>query len=384
MVDMLMRSVLAGLLVCLVAGCGQEAGPASVVAPAVSVYVVNSDEVGYYTEFVARTEAYQTAEIRARVEGDLIERGFIEGSLVETGQVLFKIDAAEYRASVNQLRSDLKSKIAGAENASRSLTRGEELSETGYISQSDLDKLSTSASQASASVEVAQAALEKAELDLAYTEITAPFEGRIGTAQYDVGSLIGPQSDSLATLNSMDPINVTFQIDEGRYLTFRQQMQGNVEGDMAEFSLRLPNNTMYSEPGKINFADSKVDESMGTIGLRAEFANPRGLVIPGLFVTLILESRDKEIKILVPQMAVQENQQGKFVLVVDKDDKVSARVINLDRRINAMWVVESGLEEGEKIIVEGLQKVRPGVLVNPIEKRVDPVSGTISELTIQE
>ncbi len=372
------------LAILLLSACDKDVEPALEVAPAVSVYTVSSDEIGFYSEFIARTEAYRTADIRARVEGDLIERGFAEGSLVNKGQLLFKIDPAEYQASVNQIRSDLMSKIAGADNAKRSLNRGEELSETGYISQSDLDTLRTNASQTGAGVQAAEAALEKAELDLAYTEIRAPFEGRIGTANFDVGSFVGPQSDALATINSIDPINVVFQIDEGRYLTFRQEMEDQIDAELAEFSIRLPNGTMYSESGKINFADSKVDENMGTIRLRAEFANPRGLVIPGLFVTLIVEGRDKEIKTLVPQMAVQENQQGKFVLVVDNDNKVAARVINLDRRINAMWVVENGLEDGERIIVEGLQKVRPGVLVRPVEKQVDPVSGTLSELTTEE
>jgi len=154
------------------------------------------------------------------------------------------------------------------------------------------------------------------------------------------------------------------------------QQQG-AEG-AAELTLRLPNNTRYAENGTINFADTSIDESMGTIGLRAEFPNPDGLVLPGLFVTLMIESQDKKPMSLIPQVAVQENQQGTFVLVVDAENKVAARVIKLERRINAMWVVETGLQDGERIIIEGLQKVRPGVIVSPVEKTVDKLSGTIS------
>ena len=244
--------------------------------------------------------------------------------------------------------------------------------------------MQTNASQANAGVQAAEAALAKAALNLKYTEIRAPFAGRIGKSNYDVGSLVGPGSVTLATVNSLDPINVTFQVEEARYLTYLQNVQRQINELRADLSLRLPNNTLYTESGTINFADSKVDESMGTISLRAEFPNPDGLVLSGLFVNLIIESEDKELMSMVPQVAVQENQLGKFVLVVDKENLVSSRVVKLKRRINAMWVVESGVDDGEKIIIEGLQKVRPGIVVNPVQKSIDRISGTISALAMQD
>ncbi|MFB0970340.1 MAG: efflux RND transporter periplasmic adaptor subunit [Pseudomonadales bacterium] len=148
-------------------------------------------------------------------------------------------------------------------------------------------------------------------------------------------------------------------------------------------TLRLPNNQVYTGDGVVNFADTRIDESTGTVAMRAEFSNKNGSLVPGLFVTLMIETEDKESVALVPQVAVQENQQGKFVLVVGDDNKVVARVVQLGRRMNAMWVVESGLEAGEQIIIEGLQKVRPGVEVEPIEKTIDSITGTITELTNQ-
>ncbi len=371
------RALLLSLAVGLMMGCSNETEQIETAAPAVSVYVVSSEEVGVYLEFVARTEAYQSADIQARVEGELIKREFKEGTLVEKDQLLFKIDPVEYQASLTKVEAEVSSSTVGAENASRNLKRGEELSRTGFISQADLDKLVTTATQANAAVQSARASVEKATLNLAFTEIRAPFAGRIGKANYDVGSIVGPQSNALATINAVDPINVSFQLDEGRYLTYLQNVQQQGEEGVAELTLRLPNDTQYAETGTINFADTSIDESMGTIGLRAEFPNPDGLVLPGLFVTLMIEGQDKKPMSLIPQVAVQKNQQGTFVLVVDAENKVVARVIKLERRINAMWAVETGLQDGERIIIEGLQKVRPGVVVSPIDKTVDKLSGTI-------
>ncbi|MEJ6517072.1 MAG: efflux RND transporter periplasmic adaptor subunit [Pseudomonadales bacterium] len=377
--NMLVSSVI--LTIGLLSGCDNDADQPAIENPAVSVFQVKTEEVGQYLEFVARTEPNQSVEIRARVEGELISRSFTEGGIVTKGQELFQIDPDQYSASLAEAEAALKSQRVGAANALRNLERGQELSKTGFISNSDLDKLVTTSSQAEAAVRSAEANLEKASLNLQYSTIHAPFTGSIGRVKFNVGNLVTPQSDSLATLISIDPMYVNFQLEEARYLNYLQ-MPEDIQQEV-NLTLRLPNNQVYTGDGVVNFADTRIDESTGTVAMRAEFSNTNGGLVPGLFVTLMIETEDKESVALVPQVAVQENQQGKFVLVVGDDNKVVARVVQLGRRMNAMWVVESGLEAGEQIIIEGLQKVRPGVEVEPIEKTIDSITGTITELTNQ-
>jgi membrane fusion protein (multidrug efflux system) len=349
--------------------------------PAVSVYSVSVAEVGSHREFVARTQAFKEANLRARVEGELVERHFREGAMVEKGQLLLKIDPANYDALLIQAKADLASKVSGEDNATRNLKRAKDLIGDGYISQSDFDRLTTEESQAKASVKSAQAALKRAELDLGYTSILAPFTGRIGKVNYNVGNIVGPTNDALATLTVTDPIYVSFQVEEKLYLNYLQQHKDSENPDdvKVDLSLRLPNDTTYDEQGQLDFAGTKIEQGMGTVELRASFANPNGIILPGLFVTIITESQEKEVMPMVPQAAVQANQQGKFVLVVDKSNTVKQRHVVLGRRINAMWIVNKGLEADEQVIIEGLQKVRAGVIVNPILKTVNALTGTITE-----
>jgi membrane fusion protein (multidrug efflux system) len=374
------KALMIGLLSLTLIACSEETPKTKPPAPAVSIYSVQSQPVGGYREFVARTEAFKEANLKARVEGELIERTFTEGSNVEKGQILLKIDPAAYDAALAAANADLSSRLSAQENAKRNLKRANELINDGYISQSDFDRLTTEDSQSKSAVKAAEAALEQAKLNLSYTIITAPFSGRIGKVNYNVGNIIGPSSNTLATLLVNDPIYVSFQVEESFYISYLQSHQGAQTAKQAEFdlTLRLPNNSEYPEQGKLDFSDTKIAEGMGTVELRTVFPNPDNIILPGLFVTLIAESINKENKALVPQAAVQENQQGKFVLVVDKDNKVKQRHVELGRRIHAMWAVESGLELGESVIVEGLQKVRSGVEVKGLFKQVDPLTGTIS------
>ena len=374
-------TIVTGML--LLTGCSQESNTqAPAPKPAVTIYKVQEKPVGGLQDFIARTEAAQQADIIARVEGELIAKHFDEGGEVTKGQVLFEIDPATYQASLAQAKAELESKHSVAERAQKNLKRGMKVSQEGFISQSDLDKLVAEDLQAKAAVSSAQAALEKAELNLSYTKIVAPFSGRIGKIMHDIGNIVGPSTGALADLQATDPMYVNFQIDESQYIS-HLQTRGNPNNDddlPYELSLRLPNNTLYDKPGELVFADTKIDSGMGTVEIRAQFANPLGIIVPGMYVTLLVESKSKQALALVPQSAVQSSQQGKSVLVVDNDNKVKQRLLTLGRRIDAMWVVEEGLSEGEQVIIEGLQKVRAGAEVTTVEKVVDPVTGVVSEL----
>ncbi|MBA6231714.1 MULTISPECIES: efflux RND transporter periplasmic adaptor subunit [unclassified Colwellia] len=380
----LSRVSLLSVIALTVVSCGQaEQVKQKTPAPAVSIYEIKVNEIGSYREFLGRSVASKEVDLRARIEGELIARHFDEGSIVEKDQVLLNIEPAAYQASLESAKADLASRVAGAEGAARDLKRGREVAGDGYISQSDLDKLITNNSQAKAAVQVAESTLETAQLSLSYTVIKAPFSGRIGKVNYSIGAVVSPSSNTIATLTATDPIYVSFQVEESDYISYLQKNTHQPEDLSIDISLRLPNNTTYGEKGLLIFADTKIDQGMGTVELRAKFNNPDGIVVPGLFVTLIIEGKQKEQMALVPQVAVQESQQGKFVLVVSDDNKVVQRLVTLGRRMNAMWVVESGLKANEQVIIEGLQKVRSGVEVKPVIKSIDPLTGTISDLLIK-
>lgn len=379
-------SAIAAATSSLLIGCsGDDSSGIQAPPPAVSVIKVTTSPVGDYREYVARTQAHREVELRARVEGTLIERDFREGQSVQEDQLLFKIDPASFLADVKKANAQLNSQLAAYRRAERDMERGKELAPQGYISQSDLDKLISNADQASAQVESAKAALKQAKLNLDYTDISSPFDGQVGKAYFSEGNLVGPSSGPLATLVDIDPIYVNFQVDEDLYVTYLQykavQGEQSLSSDNVKITLRLPNDTVLPSPGKLNFTDTQVDQTTGTINLRAQFDNPDSVVLPGLYVTLMMEATDKKELPLIPQASVQENQQGKFVLVIDENNTVKPQPVDMGRRINAMWVVNKGLNGGEQIIIEGLQKVRPGIQVAPSLKLIDQATGALSEAT---
>ncbi|MDN3637308.1 efflux RND transporter periplasmic adaptor subunit [Simiduia curdlanivorans] len=362
--------------------CGQKAEPPKAPPPAVTVVVVSAQDIGGSREFVARTEAYSEVQLIARVEGTLEKKNFQEGGIVAKDQVLFEINQDTYKAQLSQAKAELAARIAEKDRSERDLKRGAELAPQGFISQSDLDKLTSNKQQADAAVLAAEAAVEAAEINLSYTRIVAPFAGQIGKSIYSVGNTVGPNKGTLATLVNIDKIKVNFQLEEASYTAYLQERaKSQATEKLYTLKLMLPNKTLHDALGELDFADTKVDATTGTVSLRAVFDNPDHTVLPGLYTTLLVESQIKETRALIPQAAVQENQQGTFVLVVDSEQKVAQRFAKLGQRFGAMWVVESGLEAGEQVIVEGLQKVRAGALVAPTVKVVDPKTGAVSEST---
>ncbi|QLH38878.1 MAG: efflux RND transporter periplasmic adaptor subunit [Defluviicoccus sp.] len=251
-------------------------------------------------------------------------------------------------------------------------TRAYTLAGQGNLSQQALDRALSDQLQAEATLRKNEAELRQAQIDLGYTRITAPFDGRIGRSTYSPGQWVGPDSGVLATLVKLDPIYVVFNVSERSCLTYRQRVeQAMREGQpKPEYipRLKLSNGTDYEHTGRLTFVDNQVDPGTGTIAVRAEFPNPEKLLVPGLFVTVLLEPTESKSALLIPQAAVQEDQGGHFVLVVGADKTVEIRHIETGARIGVQWEVISGLNEGEQVIYEGIQKARPGAVVAPVAR----------------
>lgn len=332
--------------------------------PSVVTVAVDAKPVASIFDFVGRSEASQRVELRARVSGVLIERPFAEGSELEAGTVMFKIDPAEFEAKRDSAMANVEKAKAAVEEARNSLARYEQLLKTDAASVARYDEAKARDTTARAELTAAQAALKTAELDLGYTEIATPIAGRSGRANADVGNLIGPETGILATVVQLDPIYVVFSIGEREYLSYAQ-LKKNGDAPGMTPRIRLANDTLYPHPGTLELIDNEVDPATGTIGIRVSFPNPDRLIVPGQFVSVVLTSDRPDTRVVVPQAAVQENQTGPFVLVVDAQNRVEARPIKTGQRTGTEVVALEGLESGETIIVDGVQKVRPGASVAP-------------------
>lgn len=348
----------------LLSGCGSEAptGPTTA-APPPSVIVVKAETrpVEDEAQFVGRVVAVDKVELRARVQGFLKERKFAEGQPVAVGDVLFEIEPDQYQAIVQQRQADVTKAKADALNADAQLARGRELLTSKNIAASQVDELKAAASIAEAGIAQAEAALAAAELDLGYTKVTAPVAGRIGLARYTVGNLVGPSSGALATIVSRDPIYVQFPLTQRELLEAKRNVQKK-GGDPKNVvvRVRLPDGSLYDQPGKLDFVDVTTDPGTDTVTLRAELPNPDGILVDGQYVGVTVQAGEPESAIVIPQSALQVDQQGIFVMIVDADNKAQIRRIQTGATQGADVVVNSGLKEGELVITEGIQKVRPG------------------------
>ena len=355
----------------ILAACEQQIPEQAAEPPAVGVIEVTEQKVNPFFEFIGKTRAAETVALRARVTGFLESREFQEGGDVEDGQVLFKIEPEQYQATLAQAEAELAAAKASLKRAEVDLARYQELLKARNVSQQKVDEADAEVLVQQAAVQTAEAAIRKAQLNVDYTEITAPISGRIDFARFDAGNLVGPESGLMATINKMDPIKVTFSIAETWYLELTQEdIALRREGKpVEEFShvplIRLPDGALYDHPGEFDFVDNKVDEKTGTVLVRAVFPNPDQLLLPGQFVTVVIERKEPKTGVLIPQAAVLTDQAGLYVLVVDAEDKVEVRRIETGQRFGPNWLVNKGLETGERIVLFGIQKVRPGIKVNP-------------------
>ncbi|KHS43648.1 efflux RND transporter periplasmic adaptor subunit [Hafnia paralvei] len=353
----------------LLTGCNdgnEQKGQQS--APEVGVVTLKAEPLNITTELPGRTSAYRIAEVRPQVGGIILKRNFVEGSDIQAGSSLYQIDPATYQAAYDSARGDLAKAEAAANIARLTVNRYKTLVGTKYISQQEYDTAVADARQADAAVTAAKAAVETARINLAYTKVTSPINGRIGKSSVTEGALVtSNQANALATVQQLDPIYVDVTQSSNDFLRLKEELANGTleqEGGKAKVELILENGQKYPQVGALEFSDVTVDESTGSITIRAVFPNPKGDLLPGMFVRARLDEGIKNNALLVPQQGVTRNPRGEAtVMVVGADNKVENRTVTAAQAIGDKWLVTAGLKSGDKVIVTGLQKIRPGVQV---------------------
>lgn len=360
-------SLLAALTALLALGCERaKEEAAKPAAPTVMVAEVKQGDVPLYGEWVGATEGMVNAQIRAQVTGYLIAQKYEEGSFVKKGQLLFQIDPRTFEAAVAQAKGQLAQGQASHITAKANLEKILPLAKVGAVSAKDRDDAIGSEASTAAQVASAKAALQKAELDLEFTRITSPINGIAGIAQAQIGDLVGPQSNPLTTVSTLDPIKVYISISEQEYLAAMRGADGGRSGPPEEkLQMVLADGTVYPSKGKFFFADRQVDPRTGTIKVAATFPNSTNLLRPGQFAKIKAMLHMQKDALLVPQRAVSDVQGNKQVAVVNAQNLVEVRPVKVGEQVGQDWMILEGIKPGEKVVAEGVQKVRPGMPVTP-------------------
>lgn len=374
----LLRTGPALLLVLSLAACGKkdqaQAGPGAggpPPAPEVAVVTVQPQSVAVTNELPGRVEASRTAQVRARVPGIVQKRVFQEGTEVKAGDVLYRIDPSQFKATFASAQAAVSRAEANVAQANLKVQRYKPLVQENAISKQEYDDALTAQKQAQADLATAKANQQTASLNLGYATVNAPISGRIGRALVTEGALVGQgEATQLATIQQIDPVYVNMSQPSGEVLRLKQALaNGQLEQtgkNQAKVTLVLEDGSVYPQSGTLLFSDYSVDESTGAITLRATFPNPKRTLLPGMYVRARLQQAVRQNAIVVPQQAVNRGPQGSSVLVVGDDGKVAAREIEVTQAQGDQWVVDKGLKGGERIIVEGLQKAQPGATVKPV------------------
>ncbi|MBY0318738.1 MAG: efflux RND transporter periplasmic adaptor subunit [Reyranella sp.] len=341
-----------------------QAAAAPPPAPAVGVRPATMKGVSQSFEFVGRIKAIERVEVRARVEGFLEKVLFKEGQDVKAGELLYQIEKVQFQAALDQAKANLVVAEATLTNAKLEYERSLELSKRNFSPQSDVDQKKAALDTAAGRVMQVKAALTQAQVNLDYTDIRAPIDGRIGRTAYTVGNLVNPASGVLATIVSQDPIYVLFPVSV-RDLEAIREARRKEDGGMAKIDIRvrLPSGQEYTQRGVWNLTDPQVDPQTDSLIMRATIPNPDRTLTDGQFVTAIIRERQEAPRLVVPQSALQVDQSGYYVLVVNDQQKVEQRRVQTGPQRGTDVVVASGLKEGDKVIVDGIQKVRPGQVV---------------------
>ncbi|USG59528.1 efflux RND transporter periplasmic adaptor subunit [Sneathiella marina] len=351
----------AALLLLLISACDDKAATTQKSAPLVGVttQVISKKETTQNITFVARVEAIDRFDAVSRVEGFITEKNFTDGEYVEAGTKLFQIETAQYQNDIDRIKAEIEGAKGTLKEAQQNLARANELIKRGNISEAKRDEYLATATNATANIKKLKADLSQAELNLSYTTISTPIPGRIGKTEITIGNLVNSSSGLLAQVYRFDPIYVSIAVSEKDLLEYRKtHSEGSAE--QLKITLQMSDGDEYDHTGTINFVDNKVDPTTDTITVRATFPNPDRILFPNQYVTMSWDTLESQEELLVPQVAVLENQAGRYVLVVGDEDLVAVKNIQIGRKVGEDFTVKNGLAEGDKVIVEGLQKVRPG------------------------
>lgn len=362
----------------VLAACGQKQSAPPPQTPEVGVVAVQPTSVPVVTELPGRTNAFLVAQVRARVDGIVLRREFTEGSVVKAGQRLYKIDPAPYIATLNNAKATLAKAKANLVTQNALVERYKVLVKANAVSKQDYDNAVAAQGQAQADVDAGKAAVDTAQINLGYTDVVSPITGKVGISQVTPGAYVqASQATLMSTVQQMDPMYVDLTQSSLDGLKLRREIEAGrlkTNGpDAAKVSLVLEDGRTYAQQGKLQFTDVTVDQTTGSVTIRALFPNPDRVLLPGMFVRARIDEGTNENAFLVPQVGVQHDQKGQAtVLVVDKDNKVVPHPIVTSGTQGQDWVVESGLEPGDRVIVQGTEKVRPGATVKAVAANLPP------------
>jgi len=348
----------------LVLGACTEKPPAGPRGPVeVAVVTIKTEPVALQTELTGRTTAALSSDVRPQVTGIIKQRRFVEGGLVKAGDVLYQIDPASYQAAFDQAQAALVNAEAAVSAAKLKDERYKELLAISGVSKQDADDAHTAALQAVAAVAQYKAALASARINLDYTQVRAPISGRISKSSVTPGALVtASQTTALATIRTLDPIFVDLTQSSGAMLQLRRSLaKGDIQASSTDVRLKLEDGSDYARKGRLKFAEIAVDEATGAVTLRAEFPNPEGTLLPGMFVRAQLDQAVDPRAILVPQQGITHDPRGNAVaMVVNGEGKVESRTVTTLRSVGDKWLISTGLQTGDRLIVQGLSKVKAG------------------------
>lgn len=373
------RSMIAGFVM-MVAACDQKSHqPDANMTTEVGVKTLQTESVTLDSQLAGRVTGSMTSDVRPQVDGIIQKRLFTEGDEVKAGQVLYQIDPASYQASYDQAEAQLKNAQALVKSSKMKAGRYAALVKENGVSRQDADDAQATYQQNIASVEQYRAAVESARINLNYTQIKAPIGGRIGISSVTPGALVtASQTTALATIRALDPIYVDLTQSSVQLLKLkRQQASLQQSSDAVPVAVSLEDGTAYDHPGKLELTEVSVDESTGTVTLRAVFPNPQHQLLPGMYVRASVTNGVKNDAILAPQQGITRDAKGNATaLVVDNESKVESRDVVTDRVIGNKWLITSGLNRGDRLIVEGTAKVQPGMRVKAVEATADAKAST--------